>query len=69
MKLIGNSLSTNKKIIATTNLDLWGKTLIKNQEGHFLNKPLPKIDTTFIEAYIKEQGKIDKVLLEYDVLK
>ena len=60
MKLIGNSLSTNKKIIATTNPDLW------QIYGPDRGPAIPKIDTTFIEAYVKEQGKIDKVLLEYE---
>ena len=75
MKLIGNSLSTNKKIIATTNPDLWckglkkyGSSCTKNNNCTFPNCDISKIDTTFIEAYVKEQGKIDSVLLEYEPL-
>ena len=56
-----------RKVVATTNPDLWSKTLIEGQEGHFLNKPLPKISIEFVEAYVKEQGRIDKVLLEYEI--
>ena len=59
MKLIGNSLSTNKKIIATTNPDFW------QIYGPDRGPAIPKIDTTFIEVYIREEGKIDTVLLEY----
>lgn len=40
------------KIVATTNPDLW--------------KSVAKIPTDFLEAYIREQGKITEVLLEYD---
>ena len=50
-----------KKVIATTNPDLWWKD---TPMGHKYSG-IPKINTTFIEAYVKEQGKIDKVLLEY----
>lgn len=56
----------NKKIIATSNPELWTKTKIENTEGHFLNKPLPKISSSFIEEYVNKQGKTDKVMLEYE---
>ena len=74
-----NSLSTNKKIIATTNPDLWYSNertnrgnyeMLSKEDGinkaNFKPTGIAKIDTTFIEAYVKEQGKIDKVLVEYE---
>lgn len=66
--------NTLLKIIATTNPDLWG---YKTTGSHGAHAPLrstrevvgvPKIPTDFIEAYVREQGKIKEVLIEYDEL-
>lgn len=54
-----------RKIVATTNPELWSKTPIEGQNGHFINKPSPKIGTDFIEQYVKSQGSIKGVNLEY----
>lgn len=55
-----------KKIVATTNPDLWYKYSI----GHLPQEPLiPKISLDFVERYIKEYNKgnkIEKVMLEYE---
>lgn len=67
-------VSNIKKIVATTNPDLWG---YKTTGSHGAHAPLrstrevvgvPKIPTDFIEAYVREQGKIKEVLIEYDEL-
>lgn len=54
-----------KRIVATTNPELWTKTPIESTSGHFLNQPLPKIPTDFIEVFAREQG-IWEVELEID---
>lgn len=54
-----------KKIIATTNKELWdirSRDLIAQATN---TRGIPKILPSFIEEFIKEQGKIDRVMLEY----
>lgn len=59
------------KIIATTDKSL---TIRASREDKIVNpevyeKPLAQIPQSFIEAYVKAEGKIDKVMVEYrDVL-
>lgn len=59
------------KIIATTNSDLWNGRMKGGRDYEHdpltnasLISGIAKIDISFIEAYVKEQGKIDIVLLE-----
>lgn len=65
----GMKLVNAKKVIATSNPDLWNlREYYKAGGGPAEGLPdnVAKIDTTFIEAYVRERGKIDKVLLEYE---
>lgn len=58
----GHNPSWSKKIIATTNKELWNlKTPYKGAN----NPSVAKIPLSFVEAYVKEQG-INKVNLEYN---
>ena len=57
-----------RKVIATTDksLGLWEGL----QEGDLVGKhffTMPQIPQSFIEAYVKAEGKIDKVMVECDV--
>ncbi len=53
-----------KKIIATTDSEV--KIHVGTCFGmEELFKPLPRLSDDFIKAYVKAQGKIDKVLVEY----
>ena len=52
-----------KKIIATTNPMLWTK---RSNHSREVERDIPKISTSFVEAFVKEQGKIYKVMLEYE---
>lgn len=69
------TLLTDRKIVATTNPELWDIKYKFQSEGansfsHLLpDNGIPKIDTPFIEAYIKaynEGNSIKEVLLEGD---
>ncbi len=59
-----------RKIVATTNPDLWYKEKKKSDmyiklEGEQIRTILiPKIPTSFIEYFVKEQGKVESVVLE-----
>lgn len=55
-----------KKIIATTNPELWYKGPFNEALQRKTYGDIPKIDTSFVKAYVREHGKIDKVLLEYE---
>jgi len=68
MKLIGNSLSTNHKIIATTDKSLLSSNSIPHPRGGNSKQmvgTLPQPSQAFIEKYCKE-GDIDEVLVEYE---
>lgn len=68
MKLIGNSLSTNHKIIATTDKSLLSSNSIPHPRGGNSKQmvgTLPQPSQAFIEKYCKEGG-IDEVLVEYE---
>lgn len=56
-------LSSLKKIVATTNPDLWH---LKTPHKDAANPSVPKIPLSFVEVFAKEQGKIEKVNLEYN---
>lgn len=49
-----------KKIIATTDLNLWNKCRINNSTC-FLNSPLPQPSPQFIQKYIEEWNKGNKI--------
>jgi hypothetical protein len=63
-----------KKIVATTNPDLWitkkfshySQDLMKVAVYKDVSTGIAKIPTDFIEAYVREQGKITEVMLEYE---
>jgi hypothetical protein len=54
-----------KKIVATTNPDLW-TVMILPSEQQYANQYIAKIPTDFIQYYVREQGMITKVELEYE---
>jgi hypothetical protein len=58
-----------RKIVATTNPDLWRNTYI-DQRGRtqpdLKNILIPKIPTDFIKVFVEAQGKITEVMLEYN---
>jgi ligand-binding SRPBCC domain-containing protein len=58
------------KIVATTNPDLWEKKIRMNAAMTDYNTrtvvDIPKIPTSFLEAYAQAEGKITEVMLEYD---
>jgi hypothetical protein len=60
-----------KKIVASTNKELWDSRIITDNNFFDTSKPIKgiktdvfKIPTDFIEAYVREQGRIKEVLLE-----
>lgn len=59
----------DRKIVATTNPDLWYKPMNKGCWGIDFEEALfggvAKIPTDFIEAFVREQGNIKEVMLEY----
>lgn len=57
-----------KKIVAITNPELWIREI---RGGHKIITPvrgIPKIPQSFIQEYVNKEGKIDKVILEYESL-
>jgi hypothetical protein len=65
VQAIPRFVSNIKKIVATTNPALWSKNLIGVGIDEVRKGGLPKIGTDFVEAYVREQGKITEVMLEY----
>jgi hypothetical protein len=58
-----------KKIVASTNPDLWyfrKHTIVSSESIYSAVQIIGKIPTDFIEAYVREQGKITEVMLEYE---
>lgn len=57
-----------KKIIATTNPELWHtlQTYGQYEKSEWSTVGIPRIPSSFIEAYVKAQGSIDKVNIEYE---
>lgn len=64
-----------KKIVATTNPELWEKfePVFKGMSGiheiwknKVIRKGIPKIGDDFVQAYVREQGMIKEVMLEYE---
>jgi len=58
-------LKTCRKIVATTNPDLWSTGY--NIKGDVTSIPVPKIGLDFVEAFVREQGAIKEVNLEYEL--
>jgi hypothetical protein len=57
------------KTVSTTNSDLWYEVVAKVKGGdiHDHNLPLiPKIPLSLIQDFVKKQGKVDSVMVEYD---
>lgn len=65
----GNCSDHCKKIVATTDPELWRKPAVDIRKTGSLYSldGVDKIPTDFIEAYVREQGKITEVMLEYEV--
>jgi ribosomal protein S8 len=60
--------NSSKKVVATTNSELLLQTIV--DDGFLYNKKYrsnvaSKIGLDFVEAYVREQGKITDILLEY----
>jgi hypothetical protein len=70
MKVIGNTLSTNKKILATTDQQLRIKSTIRESNSNSMNygrvlSIISQIPQSFVEEYCKAGG-IDGIELEYE---
>jgi hypothetical protein len=69
LKTNGNIYENNcKKIIATTDKELWTKSKITGSDS-FLNSPLPQPSESFIQTYIESYNKgevIKEVMVEYE---
>ena len=70
---IESDLSIYRKIAATTNPNLWKDRLENNglgfmPENYKRIKGIDKVPLSFIEAFVREQGAIDKVMLEYEYI-
>ena len=63
-KVSENGDDVCKKIIATTDLSLHESTEARGKEFHI---PLSEIPQSFIQEYVKAEGKIDEVMLEWDL--
>lgn len=59
-----NNYNYYKKIIATTDILLTNYIKVKDGFGSY-NK-LPRLSDDFLKAFVKAQGKIDKVLVQYE---
>lgn len=66
----GLTLGRCKKIIATTDKSLKIKSEVDGVIKMItLEEELPRPSNEFLQAYVKAQGKIDKVLVEYELVK
>lgn len=55
------------KIVATTNPDLYTGGIVRlTRTGDIASVKMARIPNDFIEAYVREQGKIKEVMLEYE---